>query len=107
MFNHYLGFLRDVVWVQPHKAHQCARSRLALDVRIYLAVFQELVVCRIGRVVLKNVEDESFLYCLPHRVFMELFTVAAKHGKCPVFGGRRERKETQICLLSALGHATE
>ena len=107
VLHHHFGFLRDVVRVQLHKASQRARRLFPLHVRIVFAGLEEFEVGRVGRVVLKHVEDESFLDCLPHRVFVELLAVAAEHGKCPVFGCCRERKETQVRLPAAPGHAAE
>ena len=107
VLDHHLGLLHDVVRVQPYEAGKRLGRVLPLHVGIVRAFLEHPVVGGVGRIVLEDVQDESLLGRLPHRVAMGGPAVAPEYLQRLVLRRRGEREETHVRLPPALGHADE
>lgn len=59
----------------------------------------------IGRIVEGHIQDKPFFDSLPHGIAMERFALAPENRQCLMFWCRSKSKQTQVWLLTTLGHA--
>ncbi len=78
MLDYNLRFLCDVVGMQAHKARKRLSCSLPLYMGIVLTGLKQLVVRRIGRITLENIENESFFDGLPHGIAMDRHAISTK-----------------------------
>src|SRR5262249_44413598 len=93
MFDHNLGLLRNVHWMQLQETSQGACRLLALHVRVVFPRFEQLEIGGVGRVAPQHIQNESLVGRLPHRVTVCRFSVTTKKYECLVLWRCCEGKE--------------